>query len=177
MDFVLPIQTSKGGVFGLRAMGRVKGAFTEYSARWFVLGGRAHCMVYLLGPNLFQPDNDPAKHKGSYRFHYGVPQAHMACYSVFLDRSVKHNLVGEWPETHMSRVEETGAVVSSVPLRKRRIVERSVQMFPAGSPFQGTGLTVHPKKVSPPLVPRRKLGDRDRRHSRSLCGVTQICGL
>ncbi|ROL29794.1 hypothetical protein DPX16_0851 [Anabarilius grahami] len=44
-------------------------------------------------------------------------------------------------------------------------------MFPAGSPFQGTGLTVHPKKMSPPLVPRRKLGDRDRRHSRSLCGV------
>lgn len=31
----------------------------------------------------------------------------MACYSVLVDKSVKHNLVGEWPETHMSRVEET----------------------------------------------------------------------
>lgn len=59
------------------------------------------------GPNLFQPDNDSAKHESSYRFHYGVPQAHMACFSVLLDRSVKHNLVVEWSETQMSREEET----------------------------------------------------------------------
>lgn len=59
------------------------------------------------GPNLFQPGNDPAKHKSRYRCHYGEPQAHMTCYSVLVDRSVKHNLVEKWPETHMSRVGET----------------------------------------------------------------------
>lgn len=38
----------------------------------------------------------------------------MACYSVLVDRSVKHNLVGEWPETHMNRVEETLSFEESI---------------------------------------------------------------
>ncbi|ROL03973.1 Neurotensin receptor type 1 [Anabarilius grahami] len=67
-----------------------------------------------------------------------------------------------------------GAVVSSVPLRKRRIVERSVQVFPAGSPFQGTSLTVHPKSVATLGPPQKAWGQGQATQPKSLWGITDL---
>lgn len=73
----------------------------------FTLHIRQTLIMFNTWLNEFQPDNDPAKLKSSHRFYYGAPQAHVACYSVLVDRSVNHSVVEEYPEPYISWIEET----------------------------------------------------------------------
>ncbi|ROL41044.1 hypothetical protein DPX16_22365 [Anabarilius grahami] len=63
------------------------------------------------------------------------------------------------------------------PSKKRRVVELSVHMFPAGLPFQGTGLTVHPKKkkrVATRALPQKAWGQGQATQTKSSCGKTDL---